>query len=433
MTCNDNSESSYQESQCGPWGMRLNDQIANTADMNTPFDQLQWEDAKLNGCQPAPCKEYPTWPPPPVTGFIYPSMSKVTQDELLGEQLGPGMGSVPFIEQSKVPSALAVYKDRKYTPEEILNEDACTFPEPADVPRALPGSTYGPTPLDDMSYSLMNAQGGMGMPLHVAAIEGNWMIDNDNTGDRVAHSRFRPPPQPQQQQKREHMTISQQQPEQMNEHMTVTQSTPPQKGVYFADQHNAAVNNVGVVVDSGASLPEPPVVLPAKNGTDANQKPKNVPVVNRKPVVPNRIELLELDIDDNDDENDEEQCCDRYNLHRLYPCTIRALKGILYDLARWDDLPVESGKLAYIMQRGDRMFYLATVVLVILVAYALLRILAVQLNLPISVLNQAIGIAIIAFLIYFLTPQAEGDNQLIKGVAVGVIVLILVIFKNVCL
>lgn len=341
---------SYQETQVGPWGVRMNEQMQRDAELNVPFDQLQWEDAKLNGCQPAPCKEYPTWPPPPETGFIYPSLSKVTQQELLGEEKGPGMGSLPFVEMPKLNSPLEEYNGKQYSPEDILNSSECSGPDPA-VPRALPGSSYGPTPLDDMSY---------GLPMHVNAIQGDWVKErfdsnaNVGAGAGAAASGPSAPPMP----------------------------VPPVPAVPPPQQQQ----------------PRPPVVVMDIRGGYDNHT-SNAP---RK--------------------------CRRYNLEHLMPCMKNAIRGIFYDLAYWDELPTDN-KLAWVFGRDDRMFYVATLVFILLVLYAVLQMIAKQLNLPPHILNQAIWIIILAFLIYNLTPRAEGDNDSIKLVAVAVIVIVLVLIN----
>lgn len=148
---------SYQQSQCGPFGLRLNDMIARSAEYNVPFDQVQYEEAKLDGCMKEPCAEYPVWPPTKETGFIYPSLEKRNVYDLQGEGLGPMTESVPYVSQPTLETPTDNFPENQYSPETILNMDACQDPLQHLDP-ALPGMCVGSTPFDATIQS-MNDQG----------------------------------------------------------------------------------------------------------------------------------------------------------------------------------------------------------------------------------------------------------------------------------
>src|SRR3990167_7629312 len=110
---------SFQESQAGPWGQTLNGVLARQSELNVPFDQLQYENAKMNGCIPPPCKPLPSWPPPPGTGFIYPSMEKEQQNIMLGDEKGCFQMAAPFVNSApKLPDstgALETFNGRGFS------------------------------------------------------------------------------------------------------------------------------------------------------------------------------------------------------------------------------------------------------------------------------------------------------------------------------
>lgn len=80
---------SYDYPQCGPWGISLNEQLGQVAQLNSSFSQRGWEDAKQSGCLPQPCAPYPTWPPPQRNGFVYPvsdEQPQVVQGEMFVQE-----------------------------------------------------------------------------------------------------------------------------------------------------------------------------------------------------------------------------------------------------------------------------------------------------------------------------------------------------------
>jgi hypothetical protein len=137
---------SYQESQAGPWGGTLNGQIEQTAKLNMPFDQLQYENAKQNGCIPPPCKPYPVWPPPMGTGFIYPTLEKTQQSTLYGEEKGCWPMAAPFVDQNPVLPSVNYYEDvngKQYSPQNILDMYDCM-----NTPQPINNQCFGYMPYD---------------------------------------------------------------------------------------------------------------------------------------------------------------------------------------------------------------------------------------------------------------------------------------------
>jgi len=339
----------------------MNNQIQHTGELNTPFDQLQWEDSKLNGCQPAPCLEYPSWPPPPEVGFIYPSLSKVTQPTLLGQNLGPGTESTPYVENTpqNETNPWDAYSDKVYSPEDILNMNDCNVPT-SFTPPALPGTLHGPTPLQNIK----------GAPMYVRQIEGNWIPFNPDYTGRLRENMVSGPP---------------------NQDTQLKKKAPLPTGMV------------------GASVPGGNVAdyAPSPSSTDCN------------------INIVDIDVYTKGIPTDPR--CLRYNLRHLFPCMAHSLRGVMYDLAFWDDLPCgRQSKLVWILSREDRMFYIATLVLIIMVVYVLLSVLFHHLKIS-QYFKFAVVVSLIAFLLYFLTPPACEENQLMKGFAVAVLVMIVVV------
>lgn len=151
-----NTPQDYQMSQCGPWGMRLNEHMQKTTHFNVPFDNLQWEEVKLNGCHGRPCRPLPQWPPPKRNGFIYPTLAdKDTNPQFMGTY-GYGNNSVfmngkPFLEPSDVRPQRPQRKQR-YTPQDILGSKPISQPL-SDANNALPHAMYRSMPLSTMNHT----------------------------------------------------------------------------------------------------------------------------------------------------------------------------------------------------------------------------------------------------------------------------------------
>ncbi len=149
----------YELSQCGPWGIQLNDHIKKTARFNVPFDNLQWEEVKLNGCHGRPCRPLPQWPPPQKNGFIYPSLPDQEKNPPLLGTYGYGNQSVfmegkPFLDPKPVPPSPLPPSKQQYTPEDIIGYPTPPPPQPPQpkqsYDQAIPGSSYRSTPSRQM-------------------------------------------------------------------------------------------------------------------------------------------------------------------------------------------------------------------------------------------------------------------------------------------
>ena len=149
---------SFQQSQHGPWGSTINEQIKTTAALNVPFDQQQFQEAKQNGCMQAPCKAYPTWPPPFGTGFIYPSLQKGEQTQPMGDNRGCFAMASPFIDVEPILPSVNIednYEDRDYGPAQILNMYDCL-----NTPQPLENKCFGYMPYDSTYMASSMSHGG---------------------------------------------------------------------------------------------------------------------------------------------------------------------------------------------------------------------------------------------------------------------------------
>jgi hypothetical protein len=366
----------YQQSQCGPWGIRLDQQMQRGATLNASFDQLQWEDAKLNGCQPAPCQEYPSWPPPEGTGFIYPSLEKTTPAKLLGEDLGPGTEAAPYVEPQEMTEPVVPDPSKAYSVDEILNVQACSAEEPR-IPHALPGATWAATQVDG-NYN----QSAYGTPV----IMGKERFKNQACAVE-AKALQQPPMAPQKQPHPMAMAAEAAMPVKERQAQPMQQLNNVMAGaqIYLTDE--AIRDNLVLVAEENVDVLE----------TDVKSCGKTDPR------------------------------CTRYSLEHLWPCMINAMRGILYDISCWDDLPKDKNRLLFIFTRDDRMFYLATFVLFILILYCVLRGLwfgVLPNNSHRVPFHYAIWMALAAFFIYFMTPEAEKKDTLVKAISIFVIVVL---------
>ncbi len=84
---------SYQESEGGPFGIQLSQELGRTMRTNTAFSQMAWENAKQDGCLPCPGRRLPSWPP--CGNFIYPTLDKEKQTVLGAHQYDPNLKDCP--------------------------------------------------------------------------------------------------------------------------------------------------------------------------------------------------------------------------------------------------------------------------------------------------------------------------------------------------
>ena len=148
----------FQESQTGPWGHSLGGQVARTAALNVPFDQVQFEEAKQNGCLAAPCKAYPSWPPPYGTGFIYPTLQKTDQDGAMGDERGCFPMASPFVDTEPVLPSVNITETvngNQYSPTDILKMYDCL-----NTPQPLSNKCFGYMPYDATYMAATRSQGG---------------------------------------------------------------------------------------------------------------------------------------------------------------------------------------------------------------------------------------------------------------------------------
>jgi hypothetical protein len=151
----------------GPWGRTLSGQIENAHKYNTAFDENGYNEALENGCLPPPCKPYPEWPPKPGVGFIYPSLQKEEQRNLMGEEKGCFPLASPFVDETPVlPSVerMENVQDKDYTPKEILDMFDCAV----GTPQPLENKCFGYMPYD-ATYMSSSRLGGWLSPVPITS------------------------------------------------------------------------------------------------------------------------------------------------------------------------------------------------------------------------------------------------------------------------
>ncbi len=85
---------SYQEQECGPWGITLSQELGRMSRLNTSYSEFAWQSAKQEGCHyPCPTRKLPSWPP--CGNFIYPTLQKEKQVVLGAHQYDPDLQSCP--------------------------------------------------------------------------------------------------------------------------------------------------------------------------------------------------------------------------------------------------------------------------------------------------------------------------------------------------
>ena len=393
---------SFQQKQAGPFGTTLNGQMARAAELNVPFDQNQFEEAKQNGCMQATCKEYPKWPPPYGTGFIYPSIQKGTQDTLMGQERGCFPMASAFIDSDPILPSVNMPAEEMggdmYSPSNILNMYDCL-----NTPQPLSNKCFGYMPYDQTYLASIRGRGAeatgwlddplspvpITSPKQPVAVKDN--IPSTAASDR--NDNFQQTAKPRQQgQPLVETFLSGVHVPASAEEATLSSTSTSQNAEHLA----ASPNN-----------PKPSSTRPMmmmKRPTDSSGQVRVINVYEVEPV--QRKTLPE--VGDDDDESNE--TCDTVSFSTLLPCMIKSLRGFMRDLVTPSRQPDDQDTLEWLF-RNNRVYYILTFMILVIVVSILIHSLCGSDSQHVV---QLFCILVVAFLVYLALPRTHGQAELQK-------------------
>jgi hypothetical protein len=407
---------SFQQSQHGPWGTTINEQIQTAAAMNVPFDQQQFEEAKQNGCLQAPCKSYPTWPPPYGTGFIYPSLQKVDNEYVMGDERGCFPMASPFVDTHPILPSVNIeetYGDREYGPSEILNMYDCL-----NTPQPLSNKCFGYMPYDATYMSATMSRGGQSKgwledpmsPVPITSVKQPVAIGVDipsripsDRNENVVVENFvggiKPqPPQVQQSPQTQQPPQVQQSP-QTQQPPQVQQSPqtqqPPQTQQSPQPQQSARFKkNIDDLHDSQQT-----VVLKEINGNDVVKK-----------------------------EHDSK--CRIHDYSHTLQCIKKTFRGFMHDLTHMEDQPDDDDTLTWLF-RHHRVYFFAVFIVIIILLHLFISNLCKSKTTSATSITILYWLFIMSFIIYACLPDSHtGRDEAQKLCALFIITVTLWAFLS---
>jgi hypothetical protein len=391
---------SFQQQQAGPWGTTLNGQIARSAELNTPFDQQQFEEAKQNGCLPPTCKAYPSWPPPYGTGFIYPSLQKGTQETLLGEERGCFPMASPFIDSEPILPSVNMPADNfggeMYSPSNLLSMYNCL-----NTPQALSNKCFGYMPYD---ATYMDASRGKGAqakgwlddplsPVPITSVQQPVAVQTDIPSKAASdrNENYRPPQQ------------------------TVENFVSGIRPIQSTSEH---MQSVGI-----DQKQNPTPELKSTNRPTTNLPTTNRPTTNHSPQV--EVDIIEVKVDieetDSDDYDPQRNKCDTLSWSTLFPCMVKSLRGFLKDLLNPNRQPEDQETLQWLF-RNNRPYYIVTFMLLVVIICFIIHSVCGHDSQHVV---QLFCIFVVAFLVYLALPCTKGQAEAQKITALFILSVLL--------
>ena len=351
---------SFQQSQNGPWGTTINQQMQTASALNVPFDQQQFEEAKQNGCLQAPCKAYPSWPPPYGTGFIYPSLEKAEQKQVMGDERGCFPMASPFIDTDPILPSVNIeenYGDREYGPNEILNMYDCL-----NTPQPISNKCFGYMPYDATYMSATMSHGGQAK---------GWLEDPMSP---VPITSVRQP-----------VAVGTDIPSQV----------PSDRNEHFVE------NFVGGVRHQPA--PSQQQTQPAQSLQPMMMQPSSQQ--NQDISVTIELPPLTHHADDNDLK------CHIHDYSKTFRCIKKTLKAFIHDVIHMDEQPDDEDLFSWLFRR-HRVYFLALFLLIVLVLHFFISSLCKSNSSshgnPVSVLYWC---SVLSFLIYIGLPETRNSRD----------------------
>lgn len=469
---------SYQMVNTGPWGRTISGQIEDTAKFNTAFDNNGWLAATQNGCLPPPCKEFPTYPPPSGTGFIYPTLEKEEQKTLMGEEKGCFNMAAPFVnERASLPSIqlpAETVNGKDYSPSALLNMYQC-----AAAPQAMDNTCFSYMPYDKSYLStktgpearydgfLDNALSpvpitsptqpiavGRDIPSNVNSDRNPFKKNSQQTPEEIAAGI--PPQMTGYGNDTESRMMNFQPPTDVRENFHVGRGGPTVSLVASANPLTTEVvkSNQPPTMDPNM-LPgnfvsiEPPlhqIFAPPMNPQDPrsannmdgqNMAAKMAAYKARMMSAKNNSDpynnmMIPIVVSDNSCKRSENNDCASFDVENILPCMIKAIRGILHDLLNYDSVQIESNnsedicedKLTWIFTHNDRFYYLLTFIMLLVIVYYVLKMACQNIQTSHRVMHLY-WIAVIIFIIYLAMPRTKGIREVQKLTALIVMALIL--------
>lgn len=392
---------SYQQNQAGPFGTTLNGQIARSAELNVPFDQNQFEEAKQNGCVQSTCKSYPQWPPPYGTGFIYPSIQKGTQETLMGQERGCFPMSAAFIDTDPILPSVNMPAEEMggdmYSPSNILQMYDCL-----NTPQPLSNKCFGYMPYDQTYVASIRGQadkatGWLDDPLSPVPITSNKQpvaVQNNipSTAASDRNDNF-------------HQTAKRPGGQIVETFLSGIEAPKAQTETLTNPNSGQSTNLSPKVQSSAPTLKKPSVVEVYEVDTMTTNRPNRMSVTTNKRSTHGNISYTHEENDDDDKDK-----CDVLSFSTLFPCMIRSLRGFMRDLVSPDRQPDDQDALEWLF-RNNRVYYILTfMILVIIVSIGIHSLCGSDSHHVV----QLFCIFVVAFLVYLALPRTYGQAELQK-------------------
>ena len=400
---------SYQEDQIGPWGTTLNGQVSKTATLNIPFDQLQYENAVQNGCIPPTCNQPPRWPPPPGTGFIYPSLEKEEQNNAMGDNLGCFPMAAPFVSETPVlPSSVLprwnarvphdqpqdTINGKQYSPQSILNMYECM-----STPQPNSAQCFGYMPYDASYKSSSMGQtarydGFLDNPLSPVPISSPTQplgvgvnVPSDSLSDRNPwRDKYVPSPQ-------KYPIVLEQFPEAANNNKKKVPDNNNNNNDFSNSNSNCNLNNNDIFIisqrDNSSNVTR-------ENFTNNNNNNNNNTNNNNN---------------NNNNNNSEDSQCSLSPVN-LIPCMIKSLNGFFHDLLNFNSSDNNNNNnndkwetLNKILTKNNRQYYLVSFIIIIFIIHFTIDFVCQISGTPghiCSNILQFFWISLLMFLIYLI-------------------------------
>lgn len=389
---------SFQQNQAGPFGTTLNGQIARTAELNVPFDENQYEEAKQNGCVQSTCKPYPQWPPPYGTGFIYPSIQKGTQETLMGQERGCFPMSAAFIDTDPILPSVNMPAEEMggdmYSPSNILQMYDCL-----NTPQPLSNKCFGYMPYDQTYVASIRGQADKATgwlddplsPVPITSIKQPVAVQNNipSTAASDRNDNFRQTAKQPEGKLVETFLSGIKNP---TETQNPTQSTtnPTQKSMSSAPTLKNPSTDVKVYHTDTAPT----------NGSDRMRVRMDKRLTH--------VSIPSSAVEENDDGDKDK--CEVLSFSTLFPCMINSLRGFMRDLVSPDRQPDDQDTLEWLF-RNNRVYYILTFMILVIVCSIGIHSLCGSDSQHVV---QLFCIFVVAFLVYLALPRTHGQAELQK-------------------
>ena len=387
---------SFQQSQHGPWGTTINQQIQTASAMNVPFDQQQFEEAKQNGCLQAPCKAYPSWPPPYGTGFIYPSLQKAEQDQIMGDERGCFSMASPFIDAEPILPSVNIsenYGDREYGPNEILNMYDCL-----NTPQPISNKCFGYMPYDATYMSATMSHGGQAK---------GWLEDPMSP---VPITSFHQPVAV-------GIDIPSQVPSDRNENFIekfvggVRHQQAPGSQIPSSGSQIPPSSGSQIPPSSGSQIP-PSSSSSGSDGLNISQQPALIQETAKTPQIQDLSISIQLPPLTTYHSSDCDLKCKIHDYNNTFHCIKKSLRAFLYDITHMDEQPDDEDTLSWLFRR-HRVYFLVLFIFIVLILYFFVSSICPSSSNsshgnPVSILYWC---AVLAFVLYIGLPETHNARD----------------------